>query len=126
MKRLVLSAAVIVSMLLLGLYNGYYIQNLTNEIIYQLSCAQSTAEEERWDAATRITQQAYENWNRHHSYLHIVSRHNDTDEILRTFQAVLQYLKIQETDQYTAANIDLITQLQLLAEMEQPTLVNIL
>ena len=112
-------------MLLASLYHGFYMEHLTNEIIYQLNCAQNMSEDTRWEAAVRITEHAYENWNKHHRYLHIVSRHSDTDEILRTFHSVLQYLQIQETDQYTAANKDLIVQLQLLSEMEQPSLVNI-
>lgn len=53
-------------------------------------------------------------------------RHSDTDQILRTFQSVLQYLELQELDQYAAANADLAAQIQLLAEMEQASLVNVL
>ena len=52
-------------------------------------------------------------------------RHSDTDQILCSFRALEQYLTLEEPDQYTAANAELITQLELLAEMEQPSLVNI-
>ena len=34
-------------------------------------------------------------------------------------------MALEETDQYTAANAELITLLELLAEMEQPALVNV-
>ena len=34
--------------------------------------------------------------------------------------------QLEELDQYVAANADLIAQLELLSEMEQPSLVNIL
>ena len=50
----------------------------------------------------------------------------DTDQILRTFRQVIQYLELEELDQYAAANADLVAQLELLSEMEQPSLVNIL
>ena len=53
-------------------------------------------------------------------------RHGDTDQILRSFQGVLQYLQLEEMDQYAAANADLASQLRLLSEMEQASLVNIL
>ena len=43
-------------------------------------------------------------WQDSHFYLHVVMRHSDTDQILRTFQSVLQYLELQELDQYAAAN----------------------
>ena len=60
-------------------------------------------------------------------YLHIVvARHSDADERVSSgFRAVEEYLALEETDQYTAANAELMTQLELLAEMEQPSLVNI-
>ena len=53
-------------------------------------------------------------------------RHSDTDQVLRGFRTVLEYVRLQEPDQYNAANADLIAQLELLAEMEQPTLTNVL
>ena len=53
-------------------------------------------------------------------------RHSDTDQVLRGFRTVLEYVRLQEPDQYNAANADLITQLELLAEMEQPSVANVL
>jgi len=52
--------------------------------------------------------------------------HRDIDEIHLTFQEVEEYLKLEESDQYNAANAKLIAQLGLLAEMEQLNLKNIL
>ena len=76
--------------------------------------------------AEELTRQVYQDWQDSHFYLHVVMRHSDTDQILRTFQSVLQYLELQELDQYAAANADLAAQIQLLAEMEQASLVNVL
>ena len=53
-------------------------------------------------------------------------RHSDTDQVLRAFRQVLEYLRLQEPDQYNAANADLMAQLELLAEMEQPSVANVL
>lgn len=53
-------------------------------------------------------------------------RHSDTDQVLRAFRTVLEYLRLQEPDQYNAANADLMAQLELLAEMEQASVVNVL
>ena len=84
--------------------------------------------EERRDrgAVEALTRRAYEEWEGRELYLHIVTRHGDADQILRSFRSVLQYLDIQEVDQYAAANADLIVQLELLAEMEQAELTNVL
>ena len=126
MKRLWIPCSILLFAMFLSLLSGRYVKNLTDDMIYQLNCAQQMSQRQQWDTAAQMTKSAYDNWQAHHTYLHIVMRHSDTDEIYRTFHAVMQYLQIQETDQYLAANADLIALLGLLSEMEQPSLVNVL
>ena len=126
MKRLWIAAALLFSLLSVTLVNARYAQGLTDRLAQQLEQAQRLARSDRWTEAEQLTHQVYTQWESSHFYLHTVMRHADTDEILRAFQAVLEYLDIQELDQYAAANVDLIVRLQLLAEMEQASLVNVL
>ena len=126
MKRLLIAAALLMFMLTGCLLNAWYAHQLADSMIQDLHQARQAAQEEDWERAEAITLLAYERWNSQHFYLHVVMRHSDTDQILRDFRSVLQYLEIQEMDQYTAANADLITQLELLSEMEQASLVNVL
>lgn len=126
MKRLWVAALLLAVLAAVCLANAWYSRTLTGQLAQQLVRAQALVEEERWDQARDLTRQVYEQWNDRHFYLHIFLRHSDTDQILRTFRQVLQYLQLEELDQYAAANADLTAQLELLAEMEQPSLVNIL
>lgn len=126
MKRLWIS--VVLLLLLLGgsLFNAWYAKELTDAMGEQLRLAQQMTEAGRWEQALTLTQEVYDQWESRHFYLHSTMRHSDTDQILRGFRTVLEYLRLQEPDQYNAANADLITQLELLAEMEQPSVVNVL
>ncbi len=126
MKRLWTAAGLVLVLLACALLNAWYAQRLTGSLWERLERAQALVEEERWEEAEALTRQVCEEWEGHHLYFHVVMRHTDTDQILRTFRSVLQYLKLQEMDQYAAANADLVTQLQLLAEMEQASLANVL
>ena len=126
MKRLWIAAALLIFLLAASLLNGYYAQKLTAEMGERLVQAQSLTEQDNWERAQAVTRQVYEDWQSHHFYFHTVMRHSDTDQILRAFRSVLEYLELQEPDQYNAANADLIAQLELLAEMEQATVVNVL
>lgn len=92
----------------------------------ELSRAQRLTEQGNWGRAEALTRQVYEDWQSHHFYLHTLMRHSDTDQVLRAFRTVLEYLRLQEPDQYNAANADLMAQLELLAEMEQASVVNVL
>ena len=126
MKRLYIAAALLVLLLAASLANGWYAAKITGSMREQLDQAQALAEQDDWSRAEALTRQAYEDWQSRHFYFHTTMRHSDTDQILRTFRSVLEYLKLQEPDQYNAANADLMAQLELLAEMEQASVVNVL
>ena len=126
MKRLYIAAALLLLLLGASLTNGWYARKVTGEMCQELRQAQLLAEVEDWSQAESITRQVYEDWQDHHFYLHTLMRHSDTDQVLRAFRQVLEYLRLQEPDQYNAANADLMAQLELLAEMEQASVVNVL
>lgn len=126
MKRLWTAAALLVVLLAATLTNAWYSLSLTQRLSEPLKQAHQLARQQQWEQARDLTRQAYDSWNAHHTYLHCVLRHSDTDQILRSFRSVMQYLELEEMDQYAAANADLISQLELLSEMEQASLVNVL
>ena len=126
MKRLWIAAALLLFLLGASLTNAWYAQNVTDGMRERLRQAQTLAEQGDWARAEALTRQAYEDWQGLHFYFHTTMRHSDTDLVLRGFRSVLEYLQLQEPDQYNAANADLMAQLELLAEMEQPTVVNVL
>ena len=111
MKRLWIAAALLVLLLGASLANGWYAEKITGAMRESLDQAQHLA---------------YEDWLNRHFYFHTTMRHSDTDQVLRGFRSVLEYLRLQEPDQYNAANADLMAQLELLAEMEQPSVANVL
>ena len=74
----------------------------------------------------QYSEQALTQWQSRDSYLHILLRHSDTDQIYTGFQEVLEFLTCQEAGEYSAANARLMTQISLLYEAEQFTLKNVL
>ncbi len=126
MKRLYIAAGLLVLLLAASLTNAWYARTITEGMGEKLRQAQTLAEREDWNRAEALTRQVYEEWQRRHFYFHTLMRHSDTDQVLRAFRQVLEYLRLQEPDQYNAANADLMAQLELLGEMEQATVVNVL
>lgn len=126
MKRLWIAAGLLALLLAASLTNAWYAQKLTGNMGERLRQAQTLTGQGNWDRAEALTRQVYEDWQDHHFYFHTLMRHSDTDQVLRAFRQVLEYLRLQEPDQYNAANADLVAQLELLAEMEQASVVNVL
>ena len=121
MKRLWSAAALLLVLLGGALWNAWYADRLNGRMAGQLELA----DRGDWEGAARLSRESFGLWQAHDAYLHVMMRHSDTDQILRGFRALDQYLALEESDQYTAANAELICQLELLSEMEQPSLVNI-
>lgn len=126
MKQIAASCITLSLTLILSLASGRHIDTLCDNYIQQLTSAQQLAVQDDWSQARSITQAVYQDWNDRGFLFHALLRHNDTDQILLSFRNVSEYLHLEEMDQYCAANATLITQLELLAEMEQPTLKNVL
>ena len=126
MKQFWLALGVLVSMLAASLGNAFYMDSMARDITRGLAAAEDMARRGNWEQAEELTRQCFGHWNDRHAYLHVVSRHNDTDSILISFRSVLQYLALEEMDQYAAENQELITEIGLLAEMEQPDWLNVL
>ena len=126
MKRLWAAVAVLILLLASAILTGRWTQSVTEDLIVQLQSAQELTREDDWEQALEITEQVMQKWQSQNLPLHALLRHTETDEIWLSLQAVIEYLKLQEMDQYAAANAQLVTQLELLAEMERPSLENVL
>lgn len=125
MKRLVIPVCILLTLLGLSIYSSRALSDLTGNCVAQLHLAQELAQQDEWEQARAITHDAFQSWESHGFALHALLRHAETDDILLSFRCVDQYLDLEEMDQYAAANITLITQLELLAEMEQATPENV-
>ena len=128
MKRLWISAVIIMSLTVLAGCHVLYLRHLTGEVIGLLDQAQEQVEEDDWAQAEALTRDALAIWTANDLYLHSTMRHNEIDTVLVAFQEVLAFLEGQERQpaEYAAANRRLTAQLELLLESELPTLQNLL
>lgn len=128
MRRLYVSAGLIIVMAALSGLHVWHLDDFTGQLTAQLAQAQELAAQEDWEGAARLTRQAKERWVDHEGYLHTTLRHTDIDAILISLDETLAFLEGAEKQpaEYGAANARLLTQLGLLVEAELPTLTNIL
>jgi len=126
MKRLFCAFAILIVLFGASLLSGHAVGQLSGQYVRQLNQAQQLAQQKNWDQARTITQKVFQSWQGHSFFLHTLLRHSDTDQILLSFRSVEEYLRLEEMDQYVAANAQLVTQLELMAEMEQASLENVL
>ena len=126
MKRLWIACGILAILFAATLYNASYLNRLTASLADQLTQAEACAEAGAWAEAARLTEGAFDEWESHTLYLHVLLRHADTDDVNSSFQEVGEFITCQEGGEYSAANARLITQIRLLYEAEQLSLKNIL
>lgn len=126
MGRLWVALLVLAGILTAALSTSQWLDGLTEDIIVQLEQAEELALAEDWSGATTATQDALQLWTDSQFPLHALMRHAETDDIQISFHQVLEYLEQEDIDLYAAMNGQLVTQLELLAEMERPSLENVL
>lgn len=127
MKNLWIAAGILAAMCIAAGANVLYLCTLTGELTGALEQAQALAEEDGWSAAAQVTAGARARFQERVFYLHVTLRHEDIDEVELSFGEVEQLLAHRERlGEYAAANARLITRLELLAESEHFTLLNIL
>ena len=126
LKQILPSALLLAALLALSLYCSQSLDRLTDNCTLQLTCAQQLAEQGDWEQARTITQETSRIWQSLNTPLYALLHHTEADDVLLSFCAVEEYLKLEEMDQYAAANATLIQQLKLLAEIQQHSLMNVL
>ena len=126
MKQILASCTVLFVLLSFSLFCGKALNDLSDNCIQQLAQAQQSADTGQWNQSLAITQQVFHTWTSHNFYLYALLHHEEADQILLSFRSVEEYLKLEEMDEYAAANAILMTQLRLAAEVERPSWTNVL
>ncbi len=126
MKRLYIALAILSIIFAATLYNAHFLNRFTTDVTQFLSGAEKQAQAGDWAAARALTDDARAVWEEHTLYLHVLLRHNDTDDVFIGFQEVNRLLSTKEEAEYRSVNARLMAEISLLYEAEQFSLKNIL
>ena len=126
MKQLLPPVLILLVMVSFSLWNSAAMAHSVENWCSQLDQAASLAGEEKWDGAAKALEESYRDWLRHQTYLRIVSAHDAVDSAEAMYCRAMAFAKTQEPSEFSAELAGLISQLHLLAEMEQLSVRNIL
>lgn len=127
MKQLIATFLLLTLIISGCLVSASFLGQLTQHTTDLLAQAELSAESGDWATAKKRTTQAEEFWNSNQLFLYALLRHEDVDSVLGGFREINELIDCQEGGgEYSAANARLVTEIQLLYEMEQLTLLNLL
>lgn len=125
MKRESISAAILLMLTALSVWNIHRIDTLTQSIESLLSTSEQAAESDP-DAALSYAQQALELWLQADGYTHIFIRHPEIDSTSDAFYELLTALREGETDDLSPAYGKLRYHLDSIAGMEHVSIGSVL
>ena len=118
--------AVLALLLAFSLWNSAVISTDTTRWQAQLRQSDALAQAGDWPAAVSVLTDSYRDWTQRQGYLHIVTQHDAVDDAEAMYHRCLAFAAAKEDSEFRAELADLRAQLALLAEMERPTVRNIL
>ena len=126
MKAIIISAAVLVLVLLLGLGNSACISAWCEAWERQLGGVEDAAAEGQWKAAQIQLEALHRSWDRTEPYLHIVTHHEDVEQALLLLEQCRLFAALQDSDALLSAGEQLRCQYHHLAQTDELRLKNIL
>ena len=126
MKYFYIPCAILALILALSLYNARAVDGYVTDWCETLSSAQEAADSGDWTAAQVRLSSVHEAWDAAQSYFHTVITHAELDEAEALFAKSDSFLHEHDEAEFRANTAELITQLRLLAEIQEISIKNIL
>ena len=126
MKPLILSLGALGTILAFSLWAGSYVSARTGAWASQLSAADDSAQQERWEEAQAQLCDAYASWGRSQTFFHTIMEHAELDEAESLFATAFAACDQEDAPDFHAAMAQLASQLRLLAETQAVSIKNIL
>lgn len=126
MKRIWISLSLLAVVFCAALVNAHYLEGICTELIDLLTEAEVLAEQDDWAGAEELTQEVIQRWESKDVYFHTVLRHAEIDQVQSGLRQVHEFIHWQEGGEYSAANAQLMTQIELISQMEQLSIKNLL
>ena len=126
MKYFSIPCVILALLLALSLLNAEAMGSYVSDWCEELDAAQTAADRGDWTEAERLIRSVHEVWDEKQSYFHIVSVHAELDEAEALLAKALSFARERDGAEFHANTAELITQLRLLAEIQEISIKNIL
>lgn len=126
MKSYGIPCLILALLLALCLFSGTWLTRQCDGWTAQLQEIDRCARADEWDAAEARLEALYGDWLQVQTWLHIIMEHEELDEAEALFCRSLVLVEEEDSVEFRSHIADLLSQLQLLAELEQVRLENVL
>ncbi len=125
MKKELMAVLIFILIIAASIFNIAQISTLSSKMTALVQNAVSSAEKSNWEAAAWYAESAEALWASHKLYIYTVFRHESTDNISDCIYELLSEVYSKDPDHVSEAAMRLTAYLEILRDMEKPTLESI-
>ena len=126
MRPICVTCSVLTALLAFCLINSVWLSHRCEEWNDSLLRIDTLARAESWDEAESQLEDVYADWQSVQIWLHIIIEHKELDEAESLFCRARVLAEEEDSVEFRAHIADLLSQLRLLRELEEPSLPNVL
>ena len=126
MKVFRIPSFLLCALLLVSLGNSVWLTRRCDDWAKELGAIDQSALQDDWDSARYQLDVLYADWQRVQTWLHITIEHEELDMAQSLFQTSMVLCQEEDSVEFRAHLAELLSQLQLLDEMERISIKNIL
>ncbi len=125
MKKELFAALILICLIVLSIWNLWYVEKMTTELSETISASYTLALEGKWEMAEKLAETGTAQWNNSDNYTHIFIRHTDIDTTTDAFGDYLSCIYSRDTGMLSGAYQKLLAHIMTIYEMEQINLKSI-
>ncbi len=101
-KEIVITIVILLSIILLNVWVGKYVDGKLNHVLDSLSELRSLIEEQKYDEANKKIEEIDEDWQKHDNFLSFFIEHDELEKVMTEYTSLKTYFELEQEEAFEA------------------------
>lgn len=101
-KEIVITIVILLSIILLNVCVGKYVDGKLNHVLDSLSELRSLIEEQKYDEANKKIEEIDEDWQKHDNFLSFFIEHDELEKVMTEYTSLKTYFELEQEEAFEA------------------------
>lgn len=101
-KEIVITIVILLSIILLNVWVGKYVDGKLNHVLDSLSELRSLIEEQKFDEANKKIEEIDEDWQKHDNFLSFFIEHDELEKVMTEYTSLKTYFELEQEEAFEA------------------------
>lgn len=101
-KEIVITIVILLSIILLNVWVGKYVDGKLNHVLDSLSELRSLIEEQKYNEANKKIEEIDEDWQKHDNFLSFFIEHDELEKVMTEYTSLKTYFELEQEEAFEA------------------------